>query len=327
MENQKKIILIGAGNLGSRHLQALKSVDLPLNITVIDPTDNSLIIAKKRYNSMKKGKFNHTINYLNKIDVMDEIVDLGIIATNSNVRKSVTEQLLEKNIVKNLILEKILFQNPEDYKKIKNLIEKSSCNTWVNCPRRLFPIYKHIKEEFKNKIVYFKISGSNFGLMSNLIHFIDIMSFILDCTDFIIDPSHLIKKFIPSKRKGYLELNGLIQVHFKNGSHGILHCIPSGNLPLIHEIYTDSKRYIIKETEGKAWYFDINNEPKWQEMESKFLFQSQLTSKVVEDLFKKKKCGLTPFNESMTLHLSTFNPILQFIKDTLNPNLKIYPFS
>ncbi len=43
------VAIIGAGQLGSRHLQGLKLSSSPLSITVMDSNDESLRVAKERY--------------------------------------------------------------------------------------------------------------------------------------------------------------------------------------------------------------------------------------------------------------------------------------
>jgi hypothetical protein len=48
-------------------------------------------------------------------------VDLAVIATNSDVRRSCVESLLEKSQVKNFLLEKFLFSTPEDYKVVADI--------------------------------------------------------------------------------------------------------------------------------------------------------------------------------------------------------------
>jgi ornithine cyclodeaminase/alanine dehydrogenase-like protein (mu-crystallin family) len=45
----RQLVIVGAGNIGSRHLQALKLVKTPLKIHVIDPSMNALKISKERY--------------------------------------------------------------------------------------------------------------------------------------------------------------------------------------------------------------------------------------------------------------------------------------
>ena len=41
------IVIIGAGGIGSRHLQSLSNIKIPLQIFVVDPILKALKIAKK----------------------------------------------------------------------------------------------------------------------------------------------------------------------------------------------------------------------------------------------------------------------------------------
>ncbi|MCV3262394.1 Gfo/Idh/MocA family oxidoreductase [Vibrio harveyi] len=43
------LLIIGAGQLGSRHLQALAQLDDKFSIYVLDPFEQSLEVAKQRY--------------------------------------------------------------------------------------------------------------------------------------------------------------------------------------------------------------------------------------------------------------------------------------
>ena len=79
----KKVYLIGAGQIGSRHLQALKSVSQPLSIKVIDPFQNSLDVAKQRYEEMPAGEHEHEVSYHTEIPSDGEEVDLAFITTSA----------------------------------------------------------------------------------------------------------------------------------------------------------------------------------------------------------------------------------------------------
>ena len=107
--NTKNIAIVGGGQLGSRHLQALKSVDADLRISVSDPSNESLNICKERFDSIPANKFVQNIKYLDKLPENTDI-DIAIIATSSNVRSHVIKNLIYRNNVKNLIIEKLLFQ-------------------------------------------------------------------------------------------------------------------------------------------------------------------------------------------------------------------------
>ena len=62
-----KIAVIGAGQLGSRHLQGLKLSKLNLEYWVVDNNSNSLQIAQQRYEEGEVNS-NQTIYYLQLIE-------------------------------------------------------------------------------------------------------------------------------------------------------------------------------------------------------------------------------------------------------------------
>lgn len=324
----KKIAIIGAGNIGSRHLQALKAIKIPLDITVVDPNPESLIIAKERYNSMPAGQYEHIINYYKNYDKIKDEFDIAIIATHSNIRRMVIEQLLESSHVKSFILEKILFTKAEDYLIVRDLLKEQNSQAWVNCTRRAIPFYNdQIKFFFnKKKIIYF-VSGSKWNLISNLIHYIDYMSYILDQIEFEIDFNHLDLKLEKSRIPNFLELNGTINLYFNEGSIGVINCYPSGNQPVIVDIASDEIRCILNEEQGKALVNIGSNENTWKDYEAKILFTSQLTTFLVEDIIKNNKCPLTPYEESEKLHLLTFEPLLKFLNENFHKQFTFYPFT
>jgi len=323
----KNIAIIGAGNIGSRHLQALKKVIIPLDISVIDPSDDSLKIAKERYDSIPEGYCKHEIKYLKNYEGIKDEFDIAIIATHSTIRRTVIEQLLKLSNVKFFILEKILFNKAEDYFFVRDLLKEHDCQAWVNCTRRVIPFYmNNVKNWFNNKKIIFTISGSQWKLISNLIHFVDYLAYILDDDIISIDFNNLDMELINSNIPNFLELNGIIKLSFTKGSLGFISCFSTGTQPLIIDIASNELRCIINEGEGKT-LVNFNNKIGWEEFESKILYTSQLTSFLVEDILKNNKCSLTPYNESMKLHLSIYNPLLKLINENFDKEFTYYPFT
>ncbi|MEE9379257.1 MAG: Gfo/Idh/MocA family oxidoreductase [Candidatus Lokiarchaeia archaeon] len=328
MKDMKKIALIGAGNIGSRHLQALKAVKIPLDILVIDPNPESLNIAQERYDSMPIGQCKHTVNYFKNLDKIKDEFDIAIIATHSNIRRKVIEQLFKVSHARALILEKILFTTTEDFSVVRDLLKEQNSQAWVNCTRRVIPFYNdQIKNWFKKKKIIYFVSGSKWSLISNLIHFIDYMSFILDQTDFEIDLNHLDLKLEKSRIPNFLELNGTINLYFNEGSIGVINCYPSGNQPVMIDITSDELRCLLNEGQGKAWVNIKNNETNWKVYDAKILYTSQITTFLVEDILEKNTCSLTSYEESMKLHMLTFEPLLNFLNKNFDKRFTSYPFT
>jgi len=310
IKTAKNIVLIGAGNIGSRHLQGIKKVNRKLNIFVIDPSNKSLEIARERYDQVLH-ETTHNIVFENSLNSLPTHIDVAIIATSSKVRSKVITELLSKSKVKYLILEKWLFSNPADYKKMSVLISNHKTKTWVNCAMRTQPFYKDLKKEIGKSKVFLTVTGSNFGLITNTIHFVDYLSYLSGDYSFSIDASSL-KVPIKSKREGYSEMNGLLTVSFKNGSKAFLYSIEEGNLPIVIEIVSNNIRVVSQDSLKKA-LISKEKDFDWTENETDVPYQSDMTNKIIENLLKTGKCDLAPFEVSVKTHLQLIKPLISHI--------------
>lgn len=68
-----KIAVIGAGQLGSRHLQGLKLSKLKSDIWVVDNNPNSLQIAQQRYYKPQNKMFHFCKTFCSKITLVNTI--------------------------------------------------------------------------------------------------------------------------------------------------------------------------------------------------------------------------------------------------------------
>ena len=65
----KTIVIVGAGQLGSRYLQGLSLCKIPLKIFIIDPNGNSLLTAKMRWNQAVNHETNHQVHFFKKFRI------------------------------------------------------------------------------------------------------------------------------------------------------------------------------------------------------------------------------------------------------------------
>lgn len=321
----KNVCIIGVGNIGSRHLQGLKKIKFPLSIEVVDPSTESLEIARQRYQQIESAT-NHKISFLQNILDLSKKIDLAIVATNSDTRRLVIEKLLEISSVKYLLLEKILFQKKEDYFVIEKLLEKNGCKTWVNFSMRTMPFYHELKGQVKESLQMI-VSGSQYGLVTNIVHFIDYIAYLTNCYDFTVNLIGLDKKLITSKREGFLELNGTFNAYFKDGSLGSFTCYSSGETPFVIEVISSNYRCISKESERKAYVSSSLHGWNWIEVESNIPYQSDMTNLVAEEIFRKGNCVLTPYDKAVKIHIQMLEPLVKFLNRYPDKSYNLYPFT
>ena len=312
----KKNLIIGAGQLGSRHLQGLLKLTQKQVVYVLDPSSGSLEVAEKRANEIGHS---HSVNYISDWNKLPKELDLVIVATGANVREKVITQLLLGHKVNKLVLEKILFQDIESYHKIGLLLQKTNTPTWVNHPRRMLAHYQQVKKELvkaKGKIV-FQVVGGNWGLACNSLHFIDLCSFLSGEVVEELDLDWLDNSIHKSKREGNIEFTGSIKGKMKDNSSFIITSFDKEVSDISISVSTSSQRWVIQEGSAqKIIHFSKYN--GFQEVITSFTteFQSTLTTKIANDLFEFGNSSLPTYEEACLSHIP-------FIKASIKKYIEI----
>ena len=302
------VAIIGAGQLGSRHLQGIARIEEPLDIYIVDPYENSLEICDERFKEIPNHK-NKTLKLLTDIKKLPLNLDFVVIATTSQHRLKVLTELLNQATVKYLVLEKFLFPYVKEYYVAKKLIEDKNVSVFVNCARRSWTSYKVLKTILKGrKIIEMNISGNNWNLASNSIHFLDLFLYLTDQEIVDTDFSQLDNEIIENKRKGYIELTGTLKFTTINNQQLILYSSFNANKNPVISITTDQEIIIIDE---------VNQEIQIGEVSQDFdtFYQSELTNIIYEELTNSGTCSLVSFEESMNEHLQILTAINLFLGD------------
>lgn len=306
-----KILLIGAGQLGSRHLQGLAHINMPVSIEVIDPSEASLKTARERFSEIGKNPYIRDTKYNTTGNGESSCIDLAVIATGSDVRADVVSALIAEKQVRNVILEKFLFQKESDFEKVGSLLQERRVNAVVNCPRRVYPIYNKLKEILSDDgPITFCVDGSHWGLGCNGVHFLDLFAFLTgDYSSFRINTVMLDSTILESKRPGFVEFTGNVRgVNARGDSFEMSSRIEPG-MPLHISIGTATRQIEIQESAGSAV---IINKQTGKEHQDAFTvpYQSQITGTVAQEILVNGVCSLTTYKESVHLHLQLLNTLL-----------------
>lgn len=308
---EQSIVLIGVGGLGSRHLQALSKLDEEIIIHAVDPSEVSIENAKKIVQS--KGN----IIYHNDMKNLPKTSNIAIIAVTSGIRRKVTEELLEKCSIQYIIFEKVLFNRVDDYYAVGNLLSSKGIIAWVDCARREWKFYQMLKSYYnKAEEVQLTVSGKNWGLGCNAIHHLDLLAYLSDTIDEIsIDISNLDDIIHESKRAGYIEFTGELSGSIGKNSFHLISPINDINSEIrvasatcntvIHEMGDKISATITRYNKD-----EIISEDK---IECHSPYISELTNRVVESILKTGSCNLTPYKESMELHIPLIHAFLKKI--------------
>lgn len=304
------VLLIGSGNVGSRHLQGILKSNYNINIHIVEVNPQSIKITRKRILEVKFKKkkifFHKNINF-KKVNF-----DLAIIATSSHNRLNIVKKMLKLKNIKNCIVEKIAFQTTKDYEKAEILFQKKRVNCWVNCARNYHPIYALIKKKInKYKKIKMHVKGNGWNMASNSIHFVELMNYM--GLRSISEKGYYSKKndIINSKRSGYKEVKGIFKISNKFGDVLTLednYLYKKYSLEIT--IKNQKNIFIIDEDNNvaKSGVFR-NNKYYFKELK-----QSNLSKKYIESIINKKKILLPTLNKSFSSHKFLLKLIIDNLK-------------
>jgi len=304
------ILIIGLGNIGSRHLEGILKIREKINIFILDVKDKKIELTKQKSN--KFFFYYYDINALKNIKF-----NIVIIATDSKPRFFLLNKILKKNTIRNIIFEKVVFQSSSQFKSALKIIKKKNINAWVNCTRRCMKFFKYLKKLFQNEhSIHIKFISSKWEMGSNLIHYIDLFDYLIKKkTNYIFDNNHLQKKFFISKRGNYHEFFGKIKILNNNNSlvtqNNIKNTKPnltikSKNIKISIDLSKNKKNVQIKRKNHKIRYINFEHE-----------LVSNITKQNIKKILQNQLIDLASLRESWQHHkilFKIFNNHLEKIK-------------
>ena len=323
----KRIAIIGAGQLGSRHLQGLTKIKQDIHITVIDPNPSALEIARQRFVEMPENPLIQSVAYLDSLVEFVQPVELAIIATNSDVRRNVIEELVSNSRVKYLILEKVVFQSVADFEAVMPLLKENSIKAWVNCGRRMFPFFRELKKRTVNAPqISLTVEGSHWGLGCNTIHMLDLLAFLTEQTKFEFDTSSLDLQVYEDKRKGFIELGGELRANSQRGD--ILTLVDRRNheKPFKMLIQFDGVEIEMDQMGGRICEYSSGRREKSVSKAFQPL-QSELTNIQAEEILRTGDSQLTKLEESYLLHKPILDAFNHHLSGINNKQISICPIT
>lgn len=303
---KNKILLVGLGNIGFRHLEGILAIKKKLIIYIFDKNQNKYFEIS---NILKNKKINHTLIFVKKINEIKN-VDLLILATDSLNRLKILEKIIKNVKVKSILLEKVVFLDNKSFTKAIKLIKFYRINTWVNCIRREVLFYNKLKKKVKNDLIKIYFTGYKWGLASNLIHFIDLFFYLTSSKKIEYFTEFNNKKYI-TKRPNYYDINGFVRIRDSKSNELILednkkYKNNSLKIELGNKIYIIKNNlvYLKKTQENHLVIKDNLNDEK----------VSVITTRFINKLLKKDKINLTNLEVSFNYHKILFTVIKRYLK-------------
>ena len=297
----RKVLVAGAGQLGSRYLQGLSKLNEPLDIFVFDPSSESLARSKQRWCEMQ-AETAHEVHYMSSLTALPASIDLAIVATTADVRTALTAEINRLVDIRNWVLEKVLTQSAREVVDLQRTLAGKSA--WVNTPMYQWPLYAKLRELYPSGAPIEACFEGFRGLACNTIHYIDFVSRWNGAPVTQIDATDLQPEWYVAKRDGFYEIDGKLEVDFADDSKLKLGSDRS-NLGYKINIKIAGDDWKLSEADGIAQAAD------GRFFHGEVAVQSQLTAPMVETIFAGEHCGLPTLAESSQQHTILLNALLE----------------
>ncbi|MFN0116725.1 MAG: Gfo/Idh/MocA family oxidoreductase [Elusimicrobiota bacterium] len=318
MRNSKSsVLVIGSGELGSRHLQAICQIPYLERIDVLDQRIEALNVARSRVESISNRNKFIEYQWIQDISKISSQYDLIVVATQATERVQIIKELIAKNISRKFFIEKVVAQSTSEYESLLSVCEKNNIKIWVNLKSRLHPSHLRVKQKLNSeeKIV-FHVLGGNHGLGNNGVHVADLFIYFSNQKKINLQKESIDLILHRSKRSNEIfDLSGELYGNTDKGDSFFL-SFQKDNLafPLFYissasyrAIVDDSNKWMLEATEAGKW--------KWEPYNiDKNIMVSELSTVIVSDILTKQQCSLPLLDEAYGSH--------QFILDALHPTFK-----
>lgn len=307
-DNQSStIVIIGCGNLGKRHLESLTKSQNPLDIYLVDNSDLAL---KKCLDEFKDVSNKHINIITSDIENLPKKIDLGIISTTSDSRRKVLIDLIPSRDLNYLILEKFLFNEVSHYHEIDEMLSENSIKTWVNQWMSHEKSFLEVAKLFNpDERINMKVHGSNWRMCCNSVHFVNYFDMITNRNNLNLFSSSYDPIITETKRSGFLELTGAIEISTTKGDKLFLESSPCENLEVSYPIYMDISTDSIEVNcsyRADSLKIRLNDNKNIITKDLKVKFQSSMTLDVVNTILKSGNCSLPDYRTSKEHHLLLF---------------------
>ena len=192
-----KILIIGAGRMGIRHAQGIKSLTEVTAVLITDISEAALENAKK---AIDDPRFNYCL--INEIK--EDGFDFCVIAATASGRTELL-QLAERVKSKEILVEKPLGQSIQQVSELNEYVAEHKLNCYVNLNMRLYESFISLKKDLQlipqlkgNKTI--TVNTGTLGIGANGIHYLDLLYFILDADNAELVAAEIDDTIIPSGR-------------------------------------------------------------------------------------------------------------------------------
>jgi predicted dehydrogenase len=323
-----KILLVGCGQLGSRHLQAIASLQEVREVHVVDVNPQALELGRTRLKEISDLNPEITFRWSTEFTPDSRQGDLCIIPTQARGRSALMKKIVTECRYNHFLVEKIVTQSMEEYQDLLNFVQENQLSVWVNCKSRAYGIHKYIKSRLNpDDRITFQAAGGNHGLANNGIHEVDLFVFHDGAKKIERLGSRIHPSLLPSKRGSDLfDLSGTLWGCSDKGSMLTITFAPEHVSPDHISIVSAHSRFIVDHFQQFAYESYADENWQWRRIPvNENWTVSHMTKTFVRDILSKGCCDLPSLADCFAAHEFILQELQPQFNRLLNQNNSFCP--
>lgn len=310
-----RILIVGCGQLGSRHLQAAATCPEVGAIEVVDPRPESIEAGQKRLDEMEGKNPSISYKWFKSIDEASTGGDLCVVATQAEHRCRLIKIVAEQLGYQKFLVEKIVAQSTAEYEDILAFSKDRQLNIWINFKGRAHPSHAHVKAALDpSEPMVLTAVGGNHGLANNGIHIADLFLF-LDGTEHIEEAGSRFDEVLhPSKRgSNVYDLSGSMWGISRKGSRIYFSFSADHDSSVLFQVLSKTYRAVVDDV--LQWMMESRPEDGWRWHPVPFqanMRVSHMSKTFIREILTRGSCALPSLEEGYGAHL--------FILDQMQPH-------
>ena len=304
-----RLLIVGCGDIGSRHLQAVATLPEVRAIDVVDPRPAAHAMAQQRLAEVSGRRHDFPIRWLTTLDDAQPEGSLCIVATQAEGRSPLMQEIVTRCGYTTFLVEKLVTQSIAEYEELLAFAAAHGVRGWVNCKTRAYPFHQRAKQCLDaTEPIMFQAAGGNYGVATTGIHLVDLFLFYDESSDLQLDGAFLDPVLHPSKRGATLfDLSGTIVGHTPKGSRFIVSFAKEHKASLPITLVSPRYRCIVDDVQ--RWAVESDERSGWVWRRAPFegnLLISAMTAQFVRDILTTGTCHLPTLHESFAAHRVIF---------------------
>lgn len=312
-QSECRVLVVGCGELGSRHLQAVACLPQVAEVEIVDPRPEALQLGQKRLAEVVSPQSNTIFRWLSSLEEASPGGDLCILSTRADVRCPVVEEVAKDLAYSRFILEKLVAQSVPEYQRLMGFAKERDLAIWVNCKTRAYGIHKRVKSYLDaTEPLILSWVGANHGLATNGVHAADLFAFYDESERIESAGGHVDPVLHPSKRgNGLFDLSGTLSGYTRKGSQFSLSFARDYQGP--DQVVIASPRYRCVVDHLQRWAYESDETSGWRWRPSPFeedLLVSHMTKGFASDILRFGRCDLPTLEECFVAHRFILSELL-----------------